>query len=93
MFISFRFKWSNLMDEDEKTVTNNVDEDMASMMFAAGIWHLEHAHLVSVVSFKILHCFEKAVLVTPFLVIVTFLLYNNCRSTRTLQMKKKMKRK
>ena len=47
MFISFRFKWSNLMDEDEKTVTNNVDEDMASMMFAAGIWHLEHAHLVS----------------------------------------------
>ena len=36
------------MDEDEKTVTNNVDEDMASMMFAAGIWHLEHAHLVSV---------------------------------------------
>ena len=59
MFISFRFKWSNLMDEDEKTVTNNVDEDMASMMFAAGIWHLEHAHLVSVVSFKILHCFEN----------------------------------
>ena len=55
MFISFRFKWSNLMDEDEKTVTNNVDEDMASMMFAAGIWHLEHAHLVSIVSFKIMH--------------------------------------
>lgn len=48
MIISFRFKWSNLMDEDEKTVANNVDEDMASMMFAAGIWHLQHAHLVSV---------------------------------------------
>ena len=61
MFISFRFKWSNLMDEDEKTVTNNVDEDMASMMFAAGMWHLEHAHLVSVVSFKIMHCFSDTI--------------------------------
>lgn len=52
MFISFRFKWSNLMDEDEKTVTNNVDEGMASMMLAAGMWHLEHAHFVSAVSYK-----------------------------------------
>ena len=35
------------MDDDEKTVSSNVDEDMASMMLAAGIWHIEHAHLVS----------------------------------------------
>lgn len=46
-FSRLRFKWSNFMDEDEKTVTNNVDEDMASMMLATGIWHLEHAHLVN----------------------------------------------
>lgn len=35
------------MDDDEKTVSSNLDEDMASMMLAAGIWHIEHAHLVS----------------------------------------------
>lgn len=35
------------MDDDEKTVTSDIDEDMASMMLAAGMWHLEHAHLVS----------------------------------------------
>ncbi|KAL9988990.1 hypothetical protein ACROYT_G003492 [Oculina patagonica] len=46
-FSRLRFKWSNLMDDDEKTVTNNVDEDMASMMLAAGMWHLEHAHFVN----------------------------------------------
>lgn len=39
-----RFKWSNMMDDDEKTVTSDVDVDMASMMFAAGLWHMEHAH-------------------------------------------------
>lgn len=39
-----RFKWTNLMDEDEKTITTEVDEEMASMMFAAGLWHMEHAH-------------------------------------------------
>jgi len=32
------------MDDDEKTVTSDVDEEMASMMFAAGLWHMEHAH-------------------------------------------------
>lgn len=36
------------MDEDEKTITTEVDEEMASMMFAAGLWHMEHAHWVSV---------------------------------------------
>ena len=41
------------MDDDEKTVTNNVDEDMASMMLAAGMWHLEHAHFVSMVFWKL----------------------------------------
>ncbi|XP_078344900.1 BRO1 domain-containing protein BROX-like [Oculina patagonica] len=46
-FSRLRFKWSNLMDDDEKTVTNNVDEDMASMIMAAGMWHLEHAHFVN----------------------------------------------
>lgn len=39
-----RFKWSNMMDDDEKTTTNDIDEDMVSMMFAAGLWHMEHAH-------------------------------------------------
>ena len=34
------------MDDDEKTVTSDVDVDMASMMFAAGLWHMEHAHWV-----------------------------------------------
>jgi len=34
------------MDDDEKTVTSDVDEEMASMMFAAGLWHMEHAHWV-----------------------------------------------
>ena len=42
------------MDEDEKTVTSNVDEDMASMILAAGIWHLEHAHLVSTCSYSMI---------------------------------------
>ncbi|XP_044177163.1 BRO1 domain-containing protein BROX-like [Acropora millepora] len=37
-----RFKWSNLLD-DEKTVTNDVDREMVSMMFAAALWHMEHA--------------------------------------------------
>lgn len=46
-FSRLRFKWSNIMDDDEKTVSSNVDEDMASMMLAAGIWHIEHAHLVN----------------------------------------------
>ena len=41
-----RFKWSNMMDDDEKTATNDIDEDMVSMMFAAGLWHMEHAHWV-----------------------------------------------
>ena len=41
-----RFKWSNMMDDDEKTTTNDIDEDMVSMMFAAGLWHMEHAHWV-----------------------------------------------
>lgn len=40
------------MDDDEKTVTSDVDEDMASMMLAAGVWHLEHAHFVSTASCK-----------------------------------------
>lgn len=68
VFISFRFKWSNFMDEDEKTVTNNVDEDMASMMLAAGIWHLEHAHLVSSNSIlnKIILLFKIPFLVVSF---------------------------
>lgn len=47
-FFNGRFKWTNLMDEDEKTITTEVDEEMASMMFAAGLWHMEHAHWVSV---------------------------------------------
>lgn len=46
-FSRLRFKWSNFMDDDEKTVTSDTDEDMASMMLAAGMWHLEHAHLVN----------------------------------------------
>ena len=41
-----RFKWSNMMDDDEKTTTNDIDEDMVSMMFAVGLWHMEHAHWV-----------------------------------------------
>ena len=35
-----------MMDDDEKTTTNDIDEDMVSMMFAAGLWHMEHAHWV-----------------------------------------------
>ena len=35
-----------MMDDDEKTTTNDIDEDMVSMMFAAGLWHIEHAHWV-----------------------------------------------
>lgn len=42
-FSRLRFKWSNLMDDDEKTMTSDTDEEMASMMFAAGLWHMEHA--------------------------------------------------
>ena len=41
-----RFKWSNLMDE-EKTTTSDVDREMVSMMFAAAVWHMEHAQWVS----------------------------------------------
>ena len=36
------------MDDDEKTMTSDTDEEMASMMFAAGLWHMEHAQWVSV---------------------------------------------
>lgn len=36
-----------MMDDDEKSTTNNIDEDMVSMMFAAGLWHMEHAHWVN----------------------------------------------
>ena len=56
-----RFKWSNMMDDDEKSTTNDIDEDMVSMMFAAGLWHMEHAHWVTfkqetiiVICFKIM---------------------------------------
>ena len=49
-----------MMDDDEKTTTNDIDEDMVSMMFAAGLWHMEHAHWVT--SFKqetiIVICFK-----------------------------------
>lgn len=48
MIILFRFKWLNLMDEDEKIVINNVDEDMVFMMFVVGIWYLEYVYFVSV---------------------------------------------
>lgn len=36
------------MDEDEKIVINNVDEDMVFMMFVVGIWYLEYVYFVSV---------------------------------------------
>ena len=49
-----------MMDDGEKTTTNDIDEDMVSMMFAAGLWHMEHAHWVT--SFKqetiIVICFK-----------------------------------
>ena len=32
--------------DDEKTTTCDVDEDMGSVMLAAGLWHMEHAHMV-----------------------------------------------
>ena len=50
-----------MMDDDEKTTTNDIDEDMVSVMFAAGLWHMEHAHWVTfkqetiiVICFKIM---------------------------------------
>ena len=33
--------------DDEKTATNDVDTEMVSMMFAAALWHMEHAQWVS----------------------------------------------
>ena len=43
------------MDDDEKTTTNDIDEDMVSMMFAAGLWHMEHAHWVKFFIFIIFY--------------------------------------
>ena len=46
-----------MMDDDEKTTTNDIDEDMVSMMFAAGLWHMEHAHWVKFFIFILFYFF------------------------------------
>ena len=35
------------MLEEDKTVSHSVDFDAASMLVAAGLWHMQHAHSVS----------------------------------------------
>ena len=49
------------MDDDDKTITSDIDEEMASMMFAAGLWHIEHAHWVSLYSKSLFYRFHFAV--------------------------------
>ena len=58
-----RFKWSNMMDDDEKTTTNDIDEDMVSMMFAAGLWHMEHAHWVKFFIFILFFFFKQETII------------------------------
>ena len=69
-----RFKWSNMMDDDEKTTTNDIDEDMVSMMFAAGLWYMEHAHWVKFFIFILFYFFkQETIIVICFKIIVKFL--------------------
>ena len=74
-----RFKWSNMMDDDEKTATNDIDEDMVSMMFAAGLWHMEHAHWVKFFIFIFIFFLSKRQLL--WFVSKLWLVSNFCKYT------------
>ena len=52
-----------MMDDDEKTTTNDIDEDMVSMMFAAGLWHMEHAHWVKFFIFFFIFFFKQETII------------------------------
>ena len=63
-----------MMDDDEKTTTNDIDEDMVSMMFAAGLWHMEHAHWVKFFIFIYFFFFkQETIIVICFKISVKFL--------------------
>ena len=78
-FVCGRFKWSNMMDDDEKTATNDIDEDMVSMMFAAGLWHMEHAHWVKFFIFIFIFFLSKRQLL--WFVSKLWLVSNFCKYT------------
>jgi len=39
---TYRFKWTNFLSE-EKITSDDVEFDIASVMLASGLWHMEHA--------------------------------------------------